>query len=234
MAEGYIPFSSGSGATVTDAQWGEMGRALLGTGVIKGAAGTDLAITAGAGLSINMGIGEAWVFGHYYENTASKNQVLSTADPSLPRIDRIVIKFDLAAKTVSQAYKVGTPAGSPVAPTLTQTSSTWEMSLAQVRVNAGATTPTSITDERTYASAIVPSSLPSGTTLNGSTIWTISNDGTGSGLDADLLDGKDSTAFVQVGAGNEAATPVVILVTDVLPAAGTKGRIAIKTPFAMP
>jgi hypothetical protein len=211
-----------------------MGRALLGTGVIKNAAGTDLAVTTGGGMSVNIGIGEAWVFGHYYENTTSLNKALSAADPSLPRIDRIVIKFDSAAKTVSAAVKTGTPGASPVAPALTQTSTTWEMSLNQVRVNAAATTPSTFTDERAYAAAVVPLSLPSGTTLNGSTIWTQANDGVGSGLDADLLDGLSSAAFVQVGAGNEAATPVVVLVTDVLPAAGTKGRICVKTPFSMP
>ena len=59
-------------------------------------------------------------------------------------------------------------------------------------------------------------------------------DGSGSGLDADTLDGKDSTAFVQLDAANEAATPVKIIITDTLPAAGTKGRLCFVTPFAMP
>jgi hypothetical protein len=35
--------------------------------------------------------------------------------------------------------------------------------------------------------------------VNGSLMWHANNDGAGSGLDADLLDGKDSSAFVQIG-----------------------------------
>lgn len=37
------------------------------------------------------------------------------------------------------------------------------------------------------------------TLTNGGTVWTSGNDGSGSGLDADLLDGLDSTAFALVG-----------------------------------
>jgi len=39
-------------------------------------------------------------------------------------------------------------------------------------------------------------------TLNGGTPWTSSNDGSGSGLDADLLDGSNSGAFLKSGAGD--------------------------------
>jgi hypothetical protein len=64
--------------------------------------------------------------------------------------------------------KKGTPAPSPVPPGLTRTPETWELSLAQVRVEAGATSILSakITDERGSASlcgvacpAYVPSSV---------------------------------------------------------------------------
>lgn len=207
-------------------------------GVIKGAkisgsAGGDLGISAGGGLSINVATGQTWAYGRWYMNDSTKNVALATADPSLPRIDALVIKMDASAKTIAAVAVTGTPASSPVAPTLTQTSSTWMIPLGTARVNAGATTPTSITDTRVYAAAIPPTNLLSGTTLNGQTI-AVANGSVQTNLNADLLDGKTATDFVQVGAGNEAATPVVILITDVLPAAGTKGRIAIKTPFSMP
>jgi hypothetical protein len=239
MSEGYGPFNSGAGATFQEDKWREFFGNLISSGVFKsakvnGSAGGDLAVSAGSGLSVNIATGVAMTYGFFYENDATLNKTLITANPSLPRIDRIVVKLDVSARTVLIVVKPGTAASSPSAPTLTQTSSIYELSLAQVRVNAGATSPTSITDERTYGGAITPGNLPSGTTIGGQTPWTAANDGSGSSLDADLLDGKESTAFVQVGAGNEAAPPVFLLVTDTLPAAGIKGRICIKVPFTMP
>jgi hypothetical protein len=41
-------------------------------------------------------------------------------------------------------------------------------------------------------------SIASSALINGNTAWHAGNDGSGSGLDADLLDGNDSTAFVNV------------------------------------
>jgi hypothetical protein len=68
-------------------------------------------------------------------------------------------------------------------------------------------------------------------TGSNATIWHANNDGPGSGLDADTVDGKQATALVQVGTGNQAATPVQLVVVGptsaALPAAGTKGRIGI-------
>lgn len=144
---------------MTDAQWGEFAKGLLGTGVIKGAliggsAGNDLAVTApGSGMTVNLGTGQAMVYGHWCQNDASAAQTITASDPTNPRIDRVVLKHDVTAKTVSIVVKAGTPAPSPTAPSLTQTPSTWEMSLCQVRVNATVTAISSgnITDERTYA-----------------------------------------------------------------------------------
>lgn len=72
-----------------------------------------------------------------------------------------------------------------------------------------------------------------GLTSNGSPVWTSGNDGAGSGLDADTLDGLSSAAFVQVGSGNELTPTVKIIVTDVLPAASEK-RLIVKVPTTLP
>jgi nitrite reductase/ring-hydroxylating ferredoxin subunit len=47
---------------------------------------------------------------------------------------------------------------------------------------------------------------PSTFTYQGNTIWHAGNDGSGSGLDADLLDGKNSTAFVEKTGGTMTGT----------------------------
>lgn len=321
MTFSYGPYSSGGGSTLSDAQWGEFAKALLGTGVIKGAliagsAGNDFAVTApGSGMTVNVGTGQAMVYGHWCQNDASSAQTIGAADPSNPRIDRVVLKHDVTAKTVSIVVKAGTPAPSPSAPSLTQTPSTWEMSLCQVAVGAGVSSISNgnVTDERTYA---VPTGAvsASGDTMTGaltisealsganksyisfvatdgktyriqvtttgaiqifnatdsatvavfgpaagtlwagptpsSQVWHAGNDGTGSGLDADTLDGHQpgsgngldadtvdgvqAAGLMQFGSGGQ-KTGFKVTEGNALPASGmTKGDVHFLTPFALP
>ena len=67
------------------------------------------------------------------------------------RIDRVVARLDYDNRLIELAVLEGTPSVSPVAPSLTQSTSTvWELSLAQVELANGYTTITNakITDER--------------------------------------------------------------------------------------
>ncbi len=113
-----------------------------------------VAPTSPASLAVDVDTGAAWVQGRYFEVFASKETVtISTADPTDPRIDRIVVRLDLSARTITLAAKAGTPAASPSPPSLQRDSTIWELSLAQVAVAAGATQILSgdITDERADA-----------------------------------------------------------------------------------
>ena len=69
-----------------------------------------------------------------------------------PRIDRIVARLNYTDRKIEFAVLTGTPAGSPVAPTLTQNTTVWEISLAQIAVANGFSTiiAGNITDQRTY------------------------------------------------------------------------------------
>ena len=84
---------------------------------------------------------------------------------------------------------------------------------------------------------------------NGNTVWTSANDGAGSGLDADLLDGHNvgsgngldadlldgnhATAFPLVGSGGGFGTRTIgVGPIGSRPAAGNKGAIYIETPFS--
>ena len=79
------------------------------------------------------------------------------------RIDRIVVRRDLSSgvRNIFLAVKEGTPATSPVPPTLQRDAVIWEISLAQVFVADGVTTITApdITDER-FNSLVCGISLP--------------------------------------------------------------------------
>ena len=87
-------------------------------------------------------------------NDAATTVAIATADPSQPRIDRVVVKvqdsfYSGATNAVSFAVVTGTPAGSPVAPAAPANS----LTLALVAVAAGATSivNANITDSRVTA-----------------------------------------------------------------------------------
>lgn len=113
-----------------------------------------LGVTHAGGMVVTVGKGVAWLkyaefTGVSYANTESKNLQISAADNNFPRIDRIVIRYSKATNTVALAVSKGTPASSPTPPDVVRNDATYEISLAQVLVNANATSVTSITDERT-------------------------------------------------------------------------------------
>jgi len=66
------------------------------------------------------------------------------------RIDRVVARLNYDDRKIEFAVLQGTPSGSPVAPSLTQNTTYWELSLAKVTLANGYTTITNanITDER--------------------------------------------------------------------------------------
>lgn len=124
----------------------------LRNGVIRDIGG-NLAVSAGAGVSVSVADGEAIINGYWYENDAAKTVDLAAPDPANPRIDRIVLRLDLSSnvRLITAEAKTGVPAASPVAPALQQDGTIWEESLAQVRVPAGSGVPLQITDERAWA-----------------------------------------------------------------------------------
>lgn len=113
--------------------------ALITTGIMK-SEGEQLKVTAnGANMIVSIDTGVAFVEGHYYRNKAILSHTLDTESLGRSRIDRIVVRLDMAERKVTSAVKKGVPSASPVAPTLTQTENLYEISLAQVKVVGGQT-----------------------------------------------------------------------------------------------
>jgi len=115
--------------------------------------GNELAVSASdpPAMSVVVGTGTAIVQGRYYMNDADLTLSLDAADPSYPRIDRIVLQLIATpSRRINAVVKTGTAASSPSAPGLTRTSETYEISLAQIAVGAAVTSISSgnITDER--------------------------------------------------------------------------------------
>lgn len=281
MAEKYGPFNAGGGASFDETQWREWIAGLFTPGVVKaakvaGSAGGDLAVTVvGGNMNVSIATGVGLVYGFAYENDAALVKTITTQGGGLNRIDYVVLKLDFVGRTVQIVVKSGTAASSPVAPTLTQSATTWEVPLCQVFVTNGASVLVSgnLTDSRAYCSASVNPVMGAGSGLDADLLdgrssghasgnIPISDSVVNTGLNADMVDGfhagnasgqvgvnngtvntnnnsdmvdsLHATSFVQLDAANEASTPVKIIITDVLPAAGTKGRLCFKTPFAMP
>ena len=141
----------------------------FGEGRIIAGDGNELACTAnGANMNIAVETGSAILKdGYVYVREASGNVTIGAADGSNPRIDRIILRIKRESQsdrgTVTLAVLAGTPAGSPSAPALTQSSTTWETSLAQVLVDAGATAIAvgKVTSERAFT-LTPPASMATG------------------------------------------------------------------------
>src|SRR5690349_17721664 len=123
MPDVYGPFTA---QTWTQGQWYRDAYARgESSGVYGGpytaATAGDLALTV-SGLTITMGLGRAHVRGAGYERTGTawSYAVPANTNPTLARIDRLVLRRDLTAGTVTPTFLQGTPAATPAAPALTQ------------------------------------------------------------------------------------------------------------------
>lgn len=125
----------------------------LGQDGVRGGADALRITPMSSGLGVDVAAGMAIVRGRYYaledDGSGAKSILLTTAAVN-PRIDRIVLCLNYAARTVSLGVLKGVEAASPVAPALTRNASQYMLSLAQVRVGVGAASLAAgnITDER--------------------------------------------------------------------------------------
>lgn len=153
----FLPYDSGAGANVSEAGWRNMMRHFNGSasGVIRGFA-NEFAVTAdNTGMNVKAATGECYMRGHYGESTSQKTLAIATAHATLARIDRVILRNDFTTNQIELDVLTGTAAGSPVAPTVTQSATKWETSLATVSVPAADTSIASsqVTDNRVYTTA---------------------------------------------------------------------------------
>lgn len=116
----------------------------------------DFAVTAQDGLSVQVSAGQAWVRPARFKGRSiimeqPTTVVLTEADPVRSRIDRIVLRYDAAAKKTSLQVLDGTPdSAAPAAPAISRTELVYDLCLAEIRRPAGSTAVTTadITDTR--------------------------------------------------------------------------------------
>ena len=125
----------------------------LTSGVFSGA--EDFPVTAAGGLTVTVGAGRGWVHpsrftGYSITKREADTLALPLADPSLPRIDRIVIRYDAGARAASLQVLQGTASSTPTAPAISRTELTYDLCLAEIARPAGSTSISTgqITDTR--------------------------------------------------------------------------------------
>lgn len=147
MAVTYGFFNSVNGDRKYNAeQMSEYFRGIINEGVYQHLDG-GLAVTAGTGLAVNVAAGRAIIQDRWIQNSAAMSLTIAAASETYARKDAVVIRLNWSSRSISIAVKTGTPAASPVAPSMTRNSTTYEMALAYVNVSANATSVT-VTDKR--------------------------------------------------------------------------------------
>lgn len=117
----------------------------------------DFAVTANGDLTVSVSAGQAWVRPARFRGRSiimeqPETVTLTAADAVRSRIDRLVLRYDAAARKTSLQVLEGTPdSASPTAPEITRTALVYDLCLAEIRRTAGSTAVTSadITDTRT-------------------------------------------------------------------------------------
>jgi hypothetical protein len=143
------PFDAQS---ITETDYSRLFREFQETGVADGVGGSAFYTYAdGTGMTVKVSPGFAIVRGHAIYSTATETLTVAASNTSA-RVDRVVLKLDPAANSITVAVKTGT-AGSSTPPTLTQTDTgVWEFGLATVAVGANVTSisAASVTGERKF------------------------------------------------------------------------------------
>jgi len=102
-------------------------------------------------------VGTMWIEGYRNVVSAAGNVTHAAADVTNPRIDIICIEKNSDNGTRASSVKIieGTPAASPSAPALTQTSTIWQEALSEVLIPAGETDADNFTytDRRAIAAS---------------------------------------------------------------------------------
>ena len=125
----------------------------LTSGVFSG--DEDFPVTAAGGLKVTVGAGRGGVHpsrftGYSITKREADTLTMPLADPSLPRIDRIVMRYDAGARAASLQVLQGTASSTPTAPAISRTELIYDLCLAEITRPAGSTSISTgqITDTR--------------------------------------------------------------------------------------
>lgn len=145
-----LPFNSISKDRVYKAEdWAWYFATFIGNGVFPNPS-TGLQLVVNSGMTVTAKTGYAFINGYAFKNPTDYNITLETADGSLPRIDRVIVRWDLTNRDMYIGVLKGSASASPAAPTITRNTERYDLVLADIYVAKGVTsiTTANITDQR--------------------------------------------------------------------------------------
>ena len=112
---------------------------VISDGVLR-SSNDDLKVKA-SGMTVTVGIGRAWIRGKWYKNDVPYSFTVPTASTTLPRVDRVVLRYDntRAVRNISLQYITGTPSVTLTPPAITDTDDVKDIVLAEIAVPVNAT-----------------------------------------------------------------------------------------------
>jgi hypothetical protein len=211
--DSYLWTTGGAGdgsATFTRSDWSKIAKIFSACLDDEGVAPNYLSQFVGsvpAANTFRVAAGAALVDGKaVYSDANIDTNIPSAVGGGNTRIDRIVLRADWTAQTVRVFRIAGVDAASPTPPAITQNSgTTYDIMLYQVRVNTSGTVTIEL-DERVFANlatatlkdgAVTAAKIADGATLS----EILDDDGAGSLLDADKLDGVEGSGYALAAAG---------------------------------
>lgn len=208
MAQTSWPFENIDTSETQFSQWARN----IGEGVKSGTLNELEVYGDSSGMQVKAKTGQAMIRGHYYNNSAEEILTITAADATNDRIDNVVLELDPSANTIVLKVVAGTPAGSPTAPTLTQTDAgIYQIKLAEVFVEAASSTVEAgdVTDYRTF---MVSEPQPLTPSVNAKTgAYTLTADDRGEFITCDgtftitipsaTFSAGDRVDFVNIGTG---------------------------------
>lgn len=116
----------------------------------------DFAVSISGELSLTVSAGQAWVRPSRFKGRSiimeqPTTLTLTAADPVRTRIDRVVLRYDAAARQTRLQVLEGTPdSAGPTAPAITRTALVYDLCLAEITrpANSTAITAADVTDTR--------------------------------------------------------------------------------------
>lgn len=99
----------------------------------------NLKVVSNGDMTVKVRSGSAWINGYMYTNTADLPLTIATADGVLNRVDRIVVQLDMGNRTINAKVKQGTSGSAAVPPTLQRDADVYELGIATINIQAGAT-----------------------------------------------------------------------------------------------
>jgi len=137
-----FPFTSVTGDRQYSAsEWRDYFGKLIKNGVIQND-GNVVAVVqqVSANKTVSVGTGSIFINGVMFINDSAKTLSITDNTSGNPRKDRIVARLNYTDRKIEFGVLIGTPGGSPVAPTLTRNTTVYELGIADITLANGFST----------------------------------------------------------------------------------------------